>query len=65
MRQSVDTGKIYDEHKLAYITPTFKSGSRLEASNYRPVSLTSHIMKVYERIMKKKYHETSNKKWIF
>jgi len=53
MRQSVDTGKIYDEHKLAYITPTFKSGSRLEASNYRPVSLTSHIMKVYERVMKK------------
>ena len=53
LRQSVDTGKIYDEHKLAYITPTFKSGSRLEASNYRPVSLTSHIMKVYERVMKK------------
>ena len=53
LRQSIDTSKIYDEHKLAYITPTFKSGSRLEASNYRPVSLTSHIMKIYERVMKK------------
>lgn len=63
LRQSIDTGKIYDEHKLAYITPTFKNGSRLEASNYRPVSLTSHITKVYERVIKKKYNETFNEKY--
>ena len=53
LRKSVDNGEIYEEHKLAYITPIFKNGSRMEAGNYRPVSLTSHIIKIYERVIKK------------
>ena len=65
LRQSVDTSKIYEEHKLAYITPTYKSGSRLEASNYRPVSLTSHVMKVYERVMKKNIMKHLMKNGLF
>ena len=34
------------------MTPLHKGGSRLKPENYRPVSLTSHIMKIFERVIK-------------
>ena len=36
-----------------YVTPLFKRGSRCDAANYRPVTLTSHVVKVYERVVRK------------
>ena len=38
--------------KRGHITPIHKKGSRLLPSNYRPVSLTSPIVKVMESIIK-------------
>ena len=38
--------------KRANITPIFKGGDRLEPINYRPIFLTSHVVKVMERIIK-------------
>jgi hypothetical protein len=35
------------------IVPVFKKGSKTEAQNYRPVSLTSHVIKIFERVMRK------------
>ena len=52
MRQSIDECKIPDLLKLAYVTPIYKGGSKLKPENYRPVSLTSHIMKIFERVVK-------------
>ena len=52
MRRSIDEGKIPDVLKLAYVTPIHKGGSKLKPENYRPVSLTSHIMKIFERVVK-------------
>merc|ERR1712106_621675 len=52
MRKSIDQGKIPDVLKLAYVTPIHKGGSKLKPENYRPVSLTSHIMKIFERVVK-------------
>ena len=52
LRKSIDEGKIPDGLKLAYITPIHKGGSRQKPENYRPVSLTSHIMKIFERVVK-------------
>ena len=52
MRRSLDQGKIPDVLKLAYVTPIHKGGSKLKPENYRPVSLTSHIMKIFERVVK-------------
>ena len=52
MRKSLDEGKIPDIFKLAYVTPIHKGGSKLKPEQYRPVSLTSHIMKVFERVVK-------------
>ena len=39
--------------KLAAITPVFKSGDRTAPSDYRPISLTSVISKVLEKIIRK------------
>ena len=51
-RKSLDEGKIPDILKLAHVTPIHKGGSKLKPEQYRPVSLTSHIMKVLERVVK-------------
>ena len=42
---------------MAYVTPIHKGGSRQMPQQYRLVSLTSHIMKVFERVIKKKIME--------
>ena len=52
MRKSIDQGMIPNVLKLAYVTPIHKGGSKLKPENYRPVSLTSHIMKIFERVVK-------------
>ena len=38
--------------KMAYVTPIHKGGSRQKPEQYRLVSLTSHIMKIFERVIK-------------
>ena len=43
--------------KLGIITPIHKGGSRSNPKNYRPVGLTSHIIKIFERIILKKLVE--------
>merc|ERR1712105_130900 len=54
LRKSIDECKIPDIFKLAYVTPIHKGGSKQKPEQYRPVSLTSHMMKVFERVIKKK-----------
>ena len=54
LRKSIDEGKIPEIFKMAYVTPIHKGGSKQKPEQYRPVSLTSHIMKVFERVIKKK-----------
>ena len=50
--ESFENGTVPSFYKDAYITPLFKKGDRAKAVNYRPVALTSHIIKVYERILR-------------
>ncbi len=40
--------------KDAVVIPLYKSGSKLDCSNFRPISLLSTFAKIYEKIMKKK-----------
>ena len=49
--QSLLTGFIPQDWKDANITPLFKKGSRLNPNNYRPVSLTSQVIKLLEKIL--------------
>ena len=49
---SYNTGSIPGEWKLGHVVPIFKKGNKHEVSNYRPISLTSLVMKTFERIIK-------------
>jgi hypothetical protein len=49
--KSLKTGEVPKEWKEANVTPLFKK-SRMERSNYRPVSLTSTICKILESIIR-------------
>ena len=51
--ESVKLCQIPDEWKDATITPLYKKGSKCEPKNYRPISLTSGICKILEKIMRK------------
>ena len=49
---SLKKGVVPFEWKEANIIPLFKKGSRNKSENYRPVSLTSVICKLLERLIK-------------
>lgn len=49
--QSLDTGNIPDDWKIAQIVPIFKTGDRACPANYRPISLTSISSKLLEHII--------------
>ena len=53
-RASLDQGVIPPDLLLVLVSPVHKGGSRGQPSNYRPVALTSHIMKVFERVVRRK-----------
>ena len=52
--ESLNLGVVPLYFKVSHIHPLFKKGERAEASNYRPISMTSHIIKIFERILRKK-----------
>ena len=52
--QSLNSGKIPEEWKRANIMQIFKKGSKTEANNYRPISLTSQLVKVLESLIRTK-----------
>ena len=62
-KTSFDKGITPKKLKTGLISPIFKGGDRCKPENYRPVSLTSHITKIFEKIMAKaitNFFETNN-----
>ena len=55
--QSLSTGEVPADWKLANITAIYKKGDKAQAVNYRPVSLTSITCKTMEHII---YHHIMN-----
>ena len=51
-RSSLDSGVIPTELLLVLICPVHKGGTRSAPKNYRPVALTSHLIKVFERVVR-------------
>ena len=45
---TIKTGKFPDKWKVAEVRPIFKKGNKTQPGNYRPVSLTSIVCKVFE-----------------
>ena len=52
-RRCLDAGKMPQGPIRAIVTPIFKSDDKSEPANYRPVSLTNHITKIFERVLRK------------
>ena len=48
---SFEQGIFPQSLKMARVIPVYKSGSKSEVSNYRPISLLSGISKIYEKLM--------------
>ena len=64
-QESFDTAQLPSDWKSANISSIYKKGSKQEASNYRPVSLTSVLCKVMESILKDHVTEfLLEKQWL-
>ena len=51
-RNSLDSGEIPGLLKTSKITPIHKGGLKSVPKNYRPVALTSHLIKIFEKIIR-------------
>jgi hypothetical protein len=54
---SINTGSIPELWKKAIVIPIYKKGKRNLATNYRPISLTSVICRLLERIIHTRIHQ--------
>ena len=53
-RQSLNSGQIPAELLTQTIIPIYKKENKSMPSNYRPISLTSHLIKTFERVLRNK-----------
>ena len=54
-KKSLDDGSVPLDWKTGHVTPVHKKGSRAQVGNYRPVSLTSVVCKVMEKLVTVSY----------
>ena len=50
-RKSLDLGQFPSKLKNSIVVPVHKKGDRSLPKNYRPISLTSHLSKIFERVV--------------
>ena len=61
---SFASGHIPKQYKNQIIIPIFKKGSKTKAANYRPIALTAHSIKIFERIIRDKLVEYFEQNYI-
>ena len=52
-KTSLEKGIVPNEFKKSTITPIYKAGNKSLAANYRSVALTSHVIKIFEKVIRK------------
>ena len=60
---SFSLGQVPECYRTSIVCPIHKKGDKVSPENYRPISLTSHVIKTFERIIRNKmvhYLETNN-----
>ena len=62
--QSLTTSVLPSDWRRVHITPIFKKGSKVNLDNYRPVGLTSQVIKVLETLVGSKMMEFLDKNEI-
>ena len=50
-KKSLREGTVPENLKFGLVTAIFKSGDRFDPKNYRPITMSSHISKVFERVL--------------
>ena len=58
---SFETGTYPEKLKTSKNIPIYKKGSKLEPSNYRPISLLSNLNKILEKLMYSRVYKFLNK----
>lgn len=61
LMESLETGVVPNDFKIANVTPIFKKGDKTIPANYRPISLTSLVGKLLESVLKVKITNHLNK----
>ena len=51
INESLSSGTVPEDYKLANVCPVYKGGERSDPSNYRPISLLPIVSKLLERIV--------------
>ena len=62
--QSINTGIFPEDLKTAIISPIYKSGSKNECCNYRPISVLSTVAKILEKLISVQLYEYLEKNAI-
>lgn len=64
-RESLDRGRVPEPMKYGLICPVHKGGSRGDVTKYRPVVLTSFIIKIFEKIIRDRLVDFFEKQELF
>jgi hypothetical protein len=51
MQKSFETSRLPQDWKIAVVAPIYKKGDKFDSNNYRPISLTSLVVKVMESVI--------------
>ena len=53
-RRCLDTGVTPNELLVAHVIPIHKGNHKSLPANYRPIALTSHLVKIFEKVVRNK-----------